>query len=40
MLKQHQLHVEWHWAGLSNEAPKLSHTAASELTSLANALGE
>lgn len=40
MLNQHQLHVKWHWAGLSDEAPQLSPNAASELTSSANTLGE
>lgn len=40
MLNQHQVHVKWHWAALSDEAPKLYHTAASELTSSANTLGE
>lgn len=39
ILNQLQLHVEWHWAGHSDEAPKLSHSAASELTSSANTLG-
>lgn len=40
MLNQHQLHMKWHWAGLSDEALELSPTAASELTSSANTHGE
>lgn len=40
ILNQHRLNVKWHGARLSAAAPKLSHTAAGEPTSSANAPGE
>lgn len=40
ILNQHKLNVKWHGAGLSAAVPKLSHTAAGEPTSSANAPGE
>ena len=40
ILNQHKLNVKWHGARLSAAAPKLSHTAAGEPPSSANAPGE